>query len=136
MGIWFSEGLKLVVGSSGSPGPWTALPLSGILDSERFLRPLSEHSGPLGVAATSLSSPAQCVFPVPRSGILQGFCSLTSIPSLPKGTRKVREGVQESQCRGGGAEPREGAAGDAERVPPAGARPTRPGGLAGTGFRK
>ena len=51
---------------------------------------------------------------------------------LPKGTRKIREGVQEGQCCGGSSEPREGAAGNAEHVPQAGAGPARPGGLAGT----
>lgn len=50
-----------------------------------------------------------------------GVTQATSFPSVLfvslKGTRKVREGFQASQCGGGSAEPREGAAGDAEHVP-------------------
>ena len=38
--------------------------------------------------------------------------------------------------REGGSEPCEGAAGNAEHVPQAGAGPTRPGGLAGTVLKK
>lgn len=45
---------------------------------------------------------------------------LTSIHLVSlKGTRKVRKGVQASQCGRGSPQPRESAAGDAEHVPKA-----------------
>lgn len=55
---------------------------------------------------------------------------------LPKGTRKIREGVQESQCCGGSTEPCGGATGNAGHVPQTRPGPARPGGLAGTPQKK
>ena len=73
---------------------------------------------------------AQHASPGAHSSFIQSICP-HFIVFLPKGTRKIGEGVQEGQCCGGSSEPREGAAGNAEHVPQARTGPARPGGLAG-----
>lgn len=125
--LFFRE-LRLVVQSSGSPGPRPHCPprnpgLGGLCS------PPSKHSLHLFRDLPDLY-PLRCPFP-PCSGFIQAFCFITAI-LCPKGAREIREGVQESQCRGGSAEPREGAAGNAEQVPQARAGSARPGGPAGT----
>lgn len=125
--LFFRE-FRLVVPSSGSPGP-RCIVFPGILGLEAFLH--RRASTPSIRFMTCLSSPP-CTAPShPCSGFIQAFCFLTAILS-PTGAREVREGVQESQCRGGSAEPCEGAAGNAEQVSQAGTGSAGPGGPAGT----